>query len=61
MRKKATLKITIHATPCLPGQRHEAAPESARQADGVRFTVDYTCKKCGASGSVAINPADINW
>lgn len=40
---------------------HEANPRSATQADGSDFVVDYTCKHCGQSGSVAVPEADITW
>jgi hypothetical protein len=41
--------------------KHEADPRSARQVEGVDFTLDYTCKYCGQSGSVIINPITIYW
>jgi len=42
-------------------KKHEPDPRSAQQADKTDFVVDYWCKHCGLSGSVAIDPADINW
>ncbi len=41
--------------------KHEPGPQSAEQADDTDFVVDYYCKLCGFSGSVAIDPKDINW
>ncbi|MDA4132205.1 MAG: hypothetical protein OK454_03655 [Thaumarchaeota archaeon] len=40
---------------------HEADGMSLKQADGTEFTVDIWCKKCGSSGSVAIDIEDIDW
>jgi len=40
---------------------HEADPFSAQQADGTEFIVDYTCRHCGQSGAVIVNPKDIGW
>lgn len=45
--------------------KHQADPMSAVQADdgssASDFTVDYTCKHCGQSGAVAVDPKDIQW
>lgn len=41
--------------------KHEADPRSAQQADGTDFVVDIFCKHCGQSGSVPIDPEDIQW
>lgn len=40
---------------------HEVDPLSAVQADDTEMVVDYNCKRCGQSGGVAVNPADIQW
>ena len=41
--------------------KHEADPNSASIPAGSEFLVDYTCKHCGSSGSLAVNPDDIMW
>lgn len=41
--------------------KHEADPASGQVAHRENFIIDFTCKHCGQSGSVAIDPKDINW
>jgi hypothetical protein len=36
-------------------------PEEARGDEFLHFVVDVTCKKCGLSGSVRIDPKEIQW
>jgi len=40
---------------------HEADPESGTVPAGCEFLVDYTCKHCGLSGSLAVESSDIMW
>jgi hypothetical protein len=41
--------------------KHQANPYSAQAADQLEFAVDYTCKLCGITGGVKIDPNDIYW
>jgi len=41
--------------------KHEADPQSATVPAGSEFLVDYTCKHCGQSGSLAVDEKDIMW
>lgn len=47
--------------------QHDPDPRTIQPADGtgrgkdVDFIVDVTCRKCGISGSVRLNPEDIDW
>ena len=40
---------------------HEAGPRSGSIPDGVDFVVDFTCRHCGQSGGLAVDPRDIQW
>ena len=45
-----------------PSGKHEADPLSATQQYEYPFVVDYVCKHgCGWTGSVKIDPADIQF
>jgi hypothetical protein len=41
--------------------KHEADPTSGTVPAGSEFLVDYTCKHCGQSGAVAVDPKEIQW
>lgn len=47
--------------PDSPDHKHEADGMSAVQADDSPFIVDYACRYCGQSGSVAVERGDIAW
>lgn len=44
-----------------PDGEHEADPVSAEQAADCDFVIDLWCKFCGQSGSVTIDPKEIQW
>ena len=44
-----------------PTKLHEADPRSFVQADDCDWIVDVYCKHCGRSGSVAIEPEEVQW
>jgi hypothetical protein len=53
--------VTEGFCPKSPHFRHDGDPATITPADGVEWTVDVSCKYCGRSGSVAIDPADVDF
>lgn len=59
--KTKRTKAKKKACPSSPNGAHSPQPNTARPADGAPFIIDFNCAHCSYSGSVRIDPSDIQW
>ena len=52
---------SIDGSACVKPCQHEPDPTSIRPADAMEWVVDIWCRKCGVSGSMRIDPKDVDF
>jgi hypothetical protein len=55
------IKSLVYNGKCLNNQGHLPDFNTILMADDTLGVIDISCSRCGRSGSVRINPEDINW